>query len=56
MVWLAIAFLVMALIASFFRFAEVENLFWVVAKILFVVFLILAVFAFLGHDIRRGGV
>ena len=49
----AIAFLVIALIARFFGFAGVANLSWEGAKILFVVFLILAVLSFLGHGFRR---
>jgi len=53
MLRLAIVFLVIALIAGFFGFAEVENLSWAGAKILFVVFLILAVITFLGHGFRR---
>ena len=44
MLRLAIVFLVIALIAAFFGFAGVATLSWDGAKILFVVFLILAVF------------
>ena len=53
MLRLAIAFLVIALIAAFFGFAGVAALSWEGAKILFVVFLILAVLSFLGHGFRR---
>jgi uncharacterized membrane protein YtjA (UPF0391 family) len=49
MLQLAITFLVIALIAAFFGFAGVAALSWEGAKILFVVFLILAVLSFLGH-------
>jgi uncharacterized membrane protein YtjA (UPF0391 family) len=53
MLRLAIVFLVIALIAAFFGFRGVEALSWEGAKILFVVFLILAVLSFLGHGFRR---
>ena len=53
MLQLAVTFLVIALIAAFFGFAGVAALSWEGAKILFVVFLILAVLSFLGHGIRR---
>ena len=53
MLRLAIVFLVIALIAGFFGFAGVANLSWDGAKILFVVFLILAVLSFLGNGFRR---
>ena len=52
MLRLAIVFLVVALIAAFFGFAGVEALSWEGAKILFVIFLILAVLSFLGHGFR----
>ena len=54
MLRLAVLFLVIALIAAFFGFAGVESLAWGGAKILFVIFLILAVLSFLGHGYRRG--
>lgn len=54
MLRLAIVFLVIALIAAFFGFAGVADLSWAGAKILFVIFLILAVISFLGHGYRRG--
>jgi len=54
MLRLAILFLVVALIAAFFGFAGVAALSWEGAKILFVVFLILAVLSFLGHGYSRG--
>ena len=53
MLQLAVAFLVIALIAAFFGFAGVAALSWEGAKILFVVFLILAVLSFLGYGFRR---
>ena len=49
MLQLAVTFLVIALIAAFFGFAGVAALSWEGAKILFVVFLILAVLYFIGH-------
>jgi uncharacterized membrane protein YtjA (UPF0391 family) len=54
MLRLAIAFLIIALIAAFLGFGGVASLSWAGAKILFVVFLILAVLSFLGHGYRRG--
>ncbi len=48
MLRLAIAFLVIALIAAFLGFGGVAALSWEGAKILFVVFLILAVLSFWG--------
>ena len=53
MLQLAITFLVIALIAAFFGFAGVAGPFVGGAKILFVIFLILAVLSFLGHGFRR---
>jgi uncharacterized membrane protein YtjA (UPF0391 family) len=53
MLRLAIVFLVIALIAAFFGFAGVADYSWAGAKILFVVFLILAVLSFVGHGYRR---
>lgn len=53
MLRLAIVFLVIALIAAFLGFGGVAALSWGGAKILFVVFLILAVLSFLGHGFRR---
>jgi len=53
MLRLAIVFLVMALIAAFFGFAGVAALSWEGAKMLLVVFLILAVLSFLGYGFRR---
>jgi uncharacterized membrane protein YtjA (UPF0391 family) len=52
MLQLAVTFLVIALIAAFFGFAGVAALSWEGAKILFVIFLILAVLSFLGHGLR----
>lgn len=45
---LAVAFLVIALIAGLFGFIGVGSLAWSGAKILFFVFLVLAVLTFLG--------
>ncbi|MGB7733823.1 MAG: DUF1328 domain-containing protein [Thermoguttaceae bacterium] len=53
MLRLAIAFLVIALIAAFFGFAGVAAFSWEGAKVLFVVFIILAALSFLGHGLRR---
>jgi len=53
MLRLAIVFLVIALITGFFGFAQVADLSWDGAKILFVVFLILAALSFLGYGFRR---
>ena len=46
MLRLAIVLLVISLIAAFFGFAGVANLSWDGAKIVFVVFLVLAVLGF----------
>jgi uncharacterized membrane protein YtjA (UPF0391 family) len=54
MLRLAIIFLVIALIAAFFGFGGVANLSWEGAKILFFIFIVLAVLSFLGGLIRRG--
>ena len=53
MLRLAVGFLVIALIAAFLGFGGVAAISWEGAKILFVVFLILAVLSFLGHGLRR---
>ena len=53
MLRLGIVFLVIALIAAFLGFGGVAALSWEGAKILFVVFLILAVVSFVGHGLRR---
>jgi uncharacterized membrane protein YtjA (UPF0391 family) len=53
MLRLAIVFLVISLIAAFFGFAGVAAYSWEGAKILFVVFIILAVLSFLGHGMRK---
>ena len=52
MLRLAIVFLVIALIAAFLGFGGVAAFSWKGAKILFVVFLILAVLSFVGHGLR----
>jgi uncharacterized membrane protein YtjA (UPF0391 family) len=46
-------FLVIALIAGFLGFGGVAALSWDGAKVLFAVFIILAVLSFLGHGLRR---
>ena len=48
MLRLAMVFLVIALIAAFFGFAGVEHYSWEGAKILFFVFIVLALLSFLG--------
>jgi uncharacterized membrane protein YtjA (UPF0391 family) len=53
MVRLAILFLVIALLAAVFGFGVVSSEFMYGAKILFVVFLILAVLSFVFHGYRR---
>jgi len=53
MLRLAIVFLVIALIAAFLGFGGVAALSWEGAKILFVIFLILAVLSFLGAGFGR---
>jgi uncharacterized membrane protein YtjA (UPF0391 family) len=55
MLRLAIVFLVIALLAGLLGFGGVAAISWDGAKILFVVFLILAVVSFLGHGFRRRG-
>ena len=52
MLQLAITFLVVALIAALFGFVGVAGLAWEGAKILFFIFLVLAVLSFLGHGFR----
>jgi len=54
MLRLAIVFLVIALLAAFFGFAGVASLSWDGARILFFIFLVLAVLSFLGGGFRRG--
>jgi uncharacterized membrane protein YtjA (UPF0391 family) len=51
---LAVVFLVVALIAAFVGFGSVASLSWEGAKILFIIFLILAVLSFLGGRYRSG--
>jgi uncharacterized membrane protein YtjA (UPF0391 family) len=50
---LAITLLIIALIAAFFGFGLVSSLTWEGGKIVFVVFLVLALLSFLGHAFRR---
>lgn len=52
MLRLAVVFLVIALIAAFFGFGAVESVAWGGAKILFFIFLVLAVLSFLGGSFR----
>lgn len=54
MLRLAVIFLVVALIAAFLGYAGVEGLAWEGAKILFFIFLVLAVLSFFGGWSRRG--
>jgi uncharacterized membrane protein YtjA (UPF0391 family) len=54
MLRLAILFLVIALIAAFLGFGGVASFSWEGARILFFVFIVLAVLSFLGHGYRRG--
>jgi uncharacterized membrane protein YtjA (UPF0391 family) len=53
MLRLALLFLVIALIAAFFGFYPAAELSWAGAKILFVVFLILAILSAIGGYWRR---
>ena len=55
MLQLAIACLVVALIAALLGFGGIAGSFVGVAKILFVVFLIIAVLSFVGGGFRRRG-
>ncbi|HYV35965.1 MAG TPA: DUF1328 domain-containing protein [Gemmataceae bacterium] len=50
---LAVVFLVIALIAAFLGYGGVESLAWEGAKILFFIFLILAVLSFVMGGYRR---
>jgi uncharacterized membrane protein YtjA (UPF0391 family) len=50
---LAIVFLVIALVACFLGYGGVANYSYEGAKIIFFIFLILAVLSFLGHGYRR---
>lgn len=54
MLQLAIACLVIALLAALLGFGGIAGSFMGVAKILFVVFLVLAVLSFLFGGVRRG--
>ena len=53
MLRLAIVFLVIALIAAFLGFGGVASLSWAGAKILFFIFLVLAVLTYLGGSYYR---
>jgi len=53
MLRLAIVFLVIALLAAFFGFGGVASYSWEGAKILFFIFLVLAVLSFLGGAFRQ---
>jgi len=50
---LAVVFLIIALVAGLFGFVGVGSLAWEGAKILFFVFLVLAVLAFVGGFVLR---
>ena len=50
MLRLAVMFLIIALIAAFCGFGGVAELSWAGAKILFVIFLVLAVLSAIGHS------
>lgn len=52
MLRLAVLFLVIALIAALFGFGMVSSISWDAAKILFFVFIVLAVLSFLGGMLR----
>jgi uncharacterized membrane protein YtjA (UPF0391 family) len=52
MLRLALVFLVIALIAGFMGFAGVASMSWEGARILFFLFLVLAVAIFIGHSFR----
>jgi len=53
MLRLAVLFLVIAIIAAIFGFGGVEYYSWEGAKILFFVFIVLAILSFLGGMFRR---
>lgn len=53
MLRLAVMFLVVALIAAFLGYGGVEGLAWEGARMLFFIFLVLAVLSFLGGSYRR---
>jgi uncharacterized membrane protein YtjA (UPF0391 family) len=55
MLRLAITFLVIALISAFLGFGGVASLSWAGARILFFIFLVLAVLSFVGHGFGRRG-
>ncbi len=56
MLRLAIMFLVIALVAAFLGFGGVASLSWAGARILFFIFLVLAVLSFVGHGFGRRGI
>jgi uncharacterized membrane protein YtjA (UPF0391 family) len=56
MLRLAIVFLIVALIAAFLGYGGVANFSWEGAKILFFVFLVLALLSFVGGMFRRSSV
>ncbi|HEV3118326.1 MAG TPA: DUF1328 domain-containing protein [Gemmataceae bacterium] len=55
MLRLAIVFLVIAMIAAVLGFGGIEHYSWEGAKILFFIFLVLAVLSFIGHGFRGRG-
>jgi uncharacterized membrane protein YtjA (UPF0391 family) len=56
MLRMALLFLVVALIAALFGFGFVADMSYAAAKILFFIFIVLAVLAFLGGAFRRPAV
>lgn len=56
MLRLALLFLVIALIAAVFSFGLIADMSYVVARVMFVIFLVLAILAFLGGAFRRPAV
>ena len=54
MLRLAVVFFVIALLAAFLGYGGVASLSWEGAKILFFIFLVLAVLSILGHGYRGG--
>jgi len=53
MLRMAVAFLIIALIAAFMGFGLVEDFSYTAAKILFFVFLVLAILSLIGGAVRR---
>jgi len=55
MLRLAIVFLIIAMIAAVFGYGSIEHYSWEGAKILFFIFLVLAVLSFIGYGFRGRG-